>query len=471
MRIYPPYGLMALLSGILLLTLAACQSKAAPQAPQTIERYSNDWVSLRKHENPQWLVDAKFGIYCHWGIQTISYEPGKEKLSNDSLISLFKGENFDAEVWADLFEKAGAKFGGVIGWHGSDFKHWDSQISDYNAAKMGPQVDIVGAVSKAVKKRGMKFLVSYHSVKGDEWIDFAREGIDRYAPDIFWLDASFGGTKGSQHRKTLDRSRYIGAHKELRPVFPEKYQRSLITYYYNQALERDQEVELMYKSFDIPPGVGMRDYENGLLSQMSYDVWITDMDMSVPPDWETHGWFYREGVPLRSANALVDMIVDVVSKNGLFLLNIPPLADGRFPAEVVQNLTELGEWMQANGEAIYGTSPWFIFGEGPSEIPEDKLTFHHNNHFAQISYDQNDIRFTVKGDMLYAICLGASTEKLIIKSLGAGFKVREGEIKRITHLASGKAVKWEQGEAELELSLDGIPQDPKANVYRIERQF
>ncbi|MGS0527425.1 alpha-L-fucosidase [Zobellia nedashkovskayae] len=160
-----------------------------PSCLQAQEKnYEPAWNSLRNHHTPEWLVDAKFGIYCHWGIQTISYEKGKEDWTDEQLLKQFKGENFNADEWAKLFETAGAKFGGVIGWHGSDLKHWDSNISDYNTAKVGPKIDIVGEVFKAVRKRNMKTLVSYHSIEGDEWIDFAKEGVNKYHPIFFgWM--------------------------------------------------------------------------------------------------------------------------------------------------------------------------------------------------------------------------------------------------------------------------------------------
>ncbi|MEM9718469.1 MAG: alpha-L-fucosidase [Bacteroidota bacterium] len=433
--------------------------------------YKNDWTSLRQHQSPQWLLDAKFGIYCHWGIQTLQYIPEYADLSDDERIALFKGDHFDADQWAEVFERAGAKFGGVIGWHGSDFKHWDSQYSDYTSAKMGPKIDIVGEVSKAVKKRGLKFLVSYHSIKGDDWLPYAKEGVDKYDPDIFWVDASFGGTKGGHHRKTLAYSKFIGMNEKSRKAFAEKYQREFITYFYNNALQKGKEVEFMYKSHDIPPGVGMRDLENGILPRTPYDTWITDMDMSVPPDWETHGWFYREGIPLRSANELVDMLVDVVSKNGIFLLNIPPKADGTFPEEVVETLATVGDWLDKNGEAIYQTSPWFLYGQGPAEIPEGNYIFHHNNHFAQIAYTRADIRFTVKGNNLYATCLGKPESSFSIEALNSSFKVHEGDIVRISHLGSGKEITFEHTPKALILNLEGLPLDDKANAFKIELDF
>jgi alpha-L-fucosidase len=458
---------------ILLSTIFSCSNAEKKESVEQKKAFTfeNDWTSLRQHQTPEWLMDAKFGIYCHWGIQTLSYQKEYEDLSNDELIKLFKGEKFNADNWAELFETAGAKFGGVIGWHGSDFKHWDSQYSDYNSAKMGPKIDIVGEVSKAVKKRGLKFLVSYHSIKTDDWINYAKEGVDKYDPDIFWVDASFGGTKGGHHEKSLNHAKYIGEAKNPRRIFPEKYQRNFITHFYNKAIERNKEVAFMYKSHDIPPGVGMRDLENGLFNNMPHFEWVTDMDMSVPPDWETHGWFYRKDIPLRSADALVDMLVDVVSKNGVFLLNIPPLADGSFPDEVVQNLKQMGAWLHKNGEAVYGTSPWFIYGQGPSEIPEGSYTYHHNNHFAQVSYTKDDIRFTVKGDNLYATCLGKPEGNLKIEALNNAFKLQEGDIISITHLGSGKDIKYNHTNEALELILDDVDLDDIANAFKIELDF
>lgn len=451
--------------------LAACTQTPENQMVEAQAPYESDWTSLRKHHTPEWLIDAKFGIYCHWGIQTLQYIPEYEELSNDERIALFKGEKFDADEWAKLFETAGARFGGVIGWHGSDFKHWDTQYSEYNSAKMGPKIDIVGEVAQAVKKRGMKFLVSYHSIEGDEWINYAIEGVDKYDPDIFWVDASFGGTKGGHHRKTLYLSEYIGQGDSPRRAFAEKYQRDFITYFYNAAIKNKKEVEFMYKSHDIPPGIGMRDLENGMLPRMPYDVWITDMDMSVPPDWSTHGWFFREGVPLRSADELVDMLIDVVSKNGIFLLNIPPKADGSFPEEVIETMKELGEWLVKNGEAVYGAAPWFIYGQGTSKIPEGNYNYHHNNHFAQIAFTKEDIRFTTKGDNLYASCLGNPGEELSIGALNSSFKLKKGDILKITHLGSGKDVAYDHQERALVLDLEGIPMDDKANSFRIQLDF
>ena len=138
---------------------------------------------------------------------------------------------------------------------------------------------------------------------------------------------------------------------------------------------------------------------------------------------------------------------------------------------MIENLTELGHWLKANGEAIYGTSPWFMHGQGPSDLPEGNGTYHHNNHFAKITYTKDDIRFTVKGDNLYAICLGKPDGRLRIEALNTAFKLHEGNILRITHLGSGRQLDFAHDEKALELDLEGIVLDEMANAFRVELDF
>jgi alpha-L-fucosidase len=138
---------------------------------------------------------------------------------------------------------------------------------------------------------------------------------------------------------------------------------------------------------------------------------------------------------------------------------------------VVDHLTELGNWLKANGEAIYGTSPWFVYGQGPSDIPEGNYTYHHNNHFAQITFTKSDIRFTVKGDHLYAICLGKPDGDLKIEALNTAFKLHKGDILKVTHLSTGRQVSYSHNEKALVIDLESIALDEMANAFRIERDF
>lgn len=461
----------ALLLGLILTGCLSDQTGNGAGQQETAGMYEPTWTSLRQHETPGWFRDAKFGIYTHWGVQTVSYMEEHSDKSLDERIELFNPHKFDPDAWAKLFRAAGARFAGPVAWHGSPYLHWDSEYSDLNSVDRNPGIDIVGRLEKACRKAGLRFMVSYHSAFDENWINFAREGVDRFSPDIFWVDAGFGGTKAGHHMKILNNSKYTGEGDRFPGSLPEKYQMEFLSYYFNDALKKGKEVEFLYKSHDIPPGVAMRDLENGMMDQIAYDTWITDMDMCVPPDWETHGWFYREGVPLRTGNDIIDILVDVVSKNGILLLNVPPMADGTFSRETSRYLLEVGEWLKVNGEAIYGASPWFLFGEGPSEAPTGNYSMHHNNHFAQIKFTEEDIRFTVNGPHLYATCLGWPGDSLTIRTLNSRYKVREGDIVSVSLLGCREMLRWKHTEEGLIIRMpekEGAGQH--AFVFRIERR-
>ena len=106
---------------------------------------------------------------------------------------------------------------------------------------------------------------------------------------------------------------------------------------------------------------------------------------------------------IKDANLIIDILCDVTAKNGILLLNVPPKPDGTFAGYMVDELYEVGDWLKLNGEAIYGTMPWSIYGEGPSSLP---VTYHYSEGKPNASYTQEDFRFTQKDNTLYCICLG-----------------------------------------------------------------
>lgn len=161
----------------------------------------------------------KFGIYCHWGPQTVQHASGDEEMTTMQALEEWTGEEFNANVWVNLFEAAGAQFAGPVAWHGSGMLNWDSKITDWNTLNKGPKIDIVGELVREVRKRNMKVLVSLHnnySIWGpvsksdstyldplkeesplyttnegrrDErlfqgWYDRTTEVVDKYRPDI-----------------------------------------------------------------------------------------------------------------------------------------------------------------------------------------------------------------------------------------------------------------------------------------------
>jgi len=462
-----------------------CQQSEAPEKNTVSEKYTSDWASLNRHATPQWLRDGKFGIYTHWGIYSVhamgrnatwyshsvygdpdgwqrkDFESKYGKLSDGygykDLIPMFTAENFDAAEWADLFVQAGGRFAGPVAEHHDGFAMWASKYSDWNAAKMGPKRDLLGEMEKAFKARGLKFVSTFHHAgnwhffpvwdkrydcsnpeysglygfiheEGDEptkeflgdWQGKVIEVIDKYDPDFIWFDSFL---------------------EQIR----EDYYRDITAYYYNKAEASGKEVVLTYKDHDIPPLSGLTDLELGKERKLTHYEWITDTDIDTEG-----GWGYVEGHKYKSVNRLVDNLVDRVSKNGYLLLNVGPKADGSIPDEAREKLLGIGDWLEINGEAIYGTSAWTIAGEGPSItniVEKENAGFNEED----TDYTPADIRFTVKGDTLYAIVLEWPGEECFITT----FSGRNGsnplyrdEIAEITMLGDGQPLEWKWVEGE-----------------------
>ncbi len=495
---------------LLLLSLItwSCSPKTREETSVASNQYTADWSSLRKHNTPEWLDGMKFGIYFHWGPQTIEPLYANEKITRLEAIEHWKGENFDAKSWVDLIEAAGAQFGGPVAWHGSGLLNWDSELTDWNSVNKGPKVDIYGSLATELRKRGMPVISSFHTgnfwsrmwgpiswedstylnphqdnsryatmndgrianVIFDGWYDRITEAIDKYKPDMVWFDVGFGGTLGKELRKEIHKGRLLPEKDNDMNGVPESYQQKLISYYFNQGLKWNKDVEVIYKTHDIPPGIGMRDIEDGNLIGLQYDPWMADIDMSRHVDWSPT-WFYNPKNPLKDAATLVDMLVDITSKNGRILLNVPPMADGSFSEEVHTELYALGAWLKINGEAIYNTIPWVFFGEGPTEVTSPG---HHGQ--GKLSgtlipkYTAKDIRFTQKGNFLYAICLDWPGEEIAIRTLGSDGKLYPNTIKRINMLGSDEELNWKHTPDAL---IVKFPKEKPCNfayVLKIERK-
>ncbi|ARV16547.1 alpha-L-fucosidase [Polaribacter sp. SA4-12] len=494
-----------IVSFLFLLTVFGCNSTV--QTVNKQEKYEPNWSSLRKHNTPEWLDGMKFGMYFHWGPQTVACELEDKKLNNLDAIEYWTGEKFDAKVWVDLMENAGAQFGGPVAWHGSGLLNWDSDLTDWNSVNKGPKVDIYGSLATELRKRNMPVISSFHtgdfwsrmwgplskkdstylnpyndnsayatsnngriaSVIFDGWYDRISEAIGKYQPDMVWFDTGFGGTVDKELKKEMYKGRLLSDQSNVHRGVPEYYQQKLISYYFNKGIDWGKEVEVIYKSHDIPAGIGMRDIENGNLKGLQYDPWIADIDMSHHVDW-TATWFYNPKNPIKDAGTLIDMLVDITSKNGRILLNVPPMADGSFSDSVKKELYAIGTWLKINGQAIYNTIPWIYYGEGPTELT---LTGHHaqGKHSGKFipKYTSEDFRFTQNGKILYAICMEWPGESVAIKTLGSNGKLYPNTIKSISLIGSKETLSWAHTPDALVVQLPKQKPCEYAYVLKIER--
>jgi alpha-L-fucosidase len=438
----------ALLCGTVVSVWIAALAAAQPYQPTT--------ESLRKHKAPQWFEDAKFGIFIHWGpyavpafhewyVEFISpkaqfgfmyggppYTATRDNLPEelfragireeayryhlqnwgpnfayDDFIPMFKAEKFDPDAWARLFQEAGARYVVFTAKHGDEFAMWPSKFTKRNAMEMGPHRDLAGDLTRAVRKLGLK-MGFYHNTTytfwdprypGRDWVQYMnnsiKELIDLYHPDILWGDVRVGPVRDARGNPLP--ADYWGS-------------KEVLAYFYNHSPNPEEVVANDRWGLDTD-GKILGDFhtpERTRMQRISLEKWET-CDSLDPTSWG-----YNRRLPISqymTANELVDYLVDVVSKNGNLLINVGPTAEGVIPPVMQQTLRGVGEWLRVNGEAIYGTRPWETFKDG-------------------------NVRFTRKGNTLYAIALEWPEEELRLTSL-AGKPVLKVEL-----LGSSEAIAW-----------------------------
>jgi len=462
------------------------------------ERYQASWESLGRYECPEWFRDAKFGIYAHWGPYAVPashdewysrnmyfrFRERQEELHGPlkefgykDFVPDFKGENFDADEWAELYRKAGAKFAGPVAEHADGFTMWDSKLTKWDCVEMGPKRDITAELEKAIRDRGMKFVATFHhqwlwgwyptwdettdasdprysglygpkvgrdqfsdSAMRDEpfcklWQEKVDEVVVKYRPDMIWFDTRM--------------------HLILEP-----YRLKMAANFYNSGRKDGRDVILTYKNEDMAKGTGTFNMERSRMQDIHPDPWQTDTSIA------SNSWGYVEGLKYYSTQRLLQDLVDIVSKNGCVLLNIAPRADGSIPQEQVDRLLAMGKWLEVNGEAVYATRPWKIFGEGPAIIPE--------GHLADLKFKgfcAEDVRFTQSkdGKTLYVHCLDKpESGSISIKSLGSAAGHLTADPKSVTMPGSRAKMQWRRNPDSLTLIFPGELPSEHVYVFKLE---
>lgn len=462
--------------------------------------YKDSWGSLSNYPEPEWLKNAKFGIFIHWGIYSVPafghewyprdmyiqdseiYKHHIENYGNPKdfgytdFIPMFKAEKFDADEWIDLFKSSGAKYVMPVAEHHDGFQMYDSQLSDWNAAKMGPQRDVVGELKESIEKNDMVFCASSHRAENfwfysgardfdsgigdmeyqepygyaykdfpreetgniystpaskehlDDWLARTCELVDKYQPKVVWFD-------------------WWIQNMSFKP-----YLKKFAAYYYNRSVEWGEQVAINYKYDAFAYDSAIFDVERGQLSEIRPRLWQTDTAIA------KNSWGYTENNVFKDPVDIVCDLIDIVSKNGCLLLNVGPKSDGTITDEEKSILLNIGEWLKVNGESIYGTTYWTTYGEGSTEIPEGAFTDVNRDPFTS-----EDIRFTYKAPYIYANVLSwPDNNEVKIKVLRKDYdkhsdrkKYFLGHIEDVELLGFDNNMNFERNEECLKINVDG----------------
>lgn len=511
--------LLALACSVLLQNLAVAAPSAPdaqlnlPVAPGPFKPTDD---SLKQYRYPEWFRDAKFGIWAHWGPQAVprmgDWYAKKMYLSDDidrktgqhtgpnpdyvdhlnryghpskfgykDIIPLWKAQKWNPDELMARYKKAGARYFVSMGSHHDNFFLWDSKIHRWNAVQMGPHKDVVGLWQQAAIREGLRFGVSEHLGASFTWFQSSHgadatgpmagvpyDGNDPQYQDLYHPLAA-PDDKGWLSNNPAWHQEWYNSIKELIDCYhPELLYsdsglpfgdvgRSLIAHFYNQDIAANGgKLEAVYTCKQVSEGRWVQDLERGVMDGSSLEPWQTDTSIG--------DWYYRTGQKYKTATEVIDMLVDIVSKNGNLLINIVQTPEGELEPDILKTLDEIGAWTSINGEGIYGTRPWKIYGERPAGAENVKSGSFNEG---KVRYTGKDVRFTAKGDVLYAFTLGVPSENVRIISLGKDSRLSSKSVASVALLGSEAVPDWKQEAEALVIAKPAKAPNESALCYRI----
>lgn len=453
--------------------------------------YEASWESLSRFKVPKWYRNDKFGIFIHWGIYSVPGFQGEWYVRNmhtkdhpvfkfhretygeqkdfgyEDFIPMFRAEKFAPKDWAELFKKSGARFVMPVAEHHDGFQMYHSDLSKWCASKMGPEKDALGLLKKEVEELGMRFCASSHRAE-HYWFTNGNLTYDSgVSPcpdrdDLYWPNRGAGYTAEQFHDITalhpeqdfledwLVRTCELVDRYQPKIVFFDwwiqnlafkPYLQKFAAYYYNRAAEWGEEVAINYKYDAFKMNTAVLDIERGQMENIYPDFWQCDTSVA------NNSWCYTADNDYKNPEDIICDLVDIVSKNGALLLNIGPKADGTIPDKDRNILETVGEWLSKNGEGVYGTHYFKVFGKGPTQIKGGYFCDTDRNGFTS-----EDFRFTAKDGFLYVFVMKRPENgRVFIHSLGRRDPIFNTVVKEVTVLENGIHGKFKQTEEGLEV--------------------
>lgn len=436
--------------------------------------------SLREFECPEWFRDAKLGIWSHWGPQSVPmfgdwyarnmYVQGSpqynyhvrtyghpSRFGYKDVCALWKAENFRPEELMELYYNAGARYFVAQATHHDNFFNYDSGINRFNSVKVGPHKDICALWEQAARKYGMRFGLTEHLGASFSWWN-TNKGADSYGPykgvpydgnDPEYSDFYHENQEHVIPGKNGEMAQWLTGNKNFQnywlksvkemidtfhpdllysdsglPFEEEGYQPGLdaVSYLYNDSIARHGRNEAVYQQKSRNEEiyrVGVLDIEKSQLPGIMERTWQTDTCIG--------NWFYDVQQKYKQPGHIIEMLVDIIAKNGVMLLNILQRPDGSIDEEARYILEEMAAWYRVCGEGVYGTRPFRVFGEGEARVLIDGF------REDRTEWTPSDWRFTRKGNTLYAFLMKVPENRVaVLKSL-----TQEEKVKSVRLLGAG----------------------------------
>ena len=487
----------------------AANAYPAPEIPPG--PFDANRASLSEYVVPDWFRDAKFGIFAHWGPQSAAeygdwyarrmYVEGEAQYKHHlehyghpsktgfvDVIKSWKADKFDADYLLGLYKKAGAKYFVSMGVHHDNFDLWNSKYQPrWNAAASGPKIDIVGQFRKAAQNHGLRFGVSEHLSNSYCWYGTAHgsdkagplagvpyDGQDPQFADLYHdyspMPADFvqkvvtapakGAIAMSTEGPAAWRENYFARILDLVTQYEPDILytdggipfgdagHALVAHLYNTRARRlGGKVDSIYTSKSRPDsasGMCVLDVERGLVDSIWPRAWQTDTCVG--------NWHYDTRARYKTPKYVIDMLVDIVSRNGNLLLNFPLPNSGMLDAKELAIIDGITAWMAVNSEAIHATRPWKIFGAGPGSeikaVPGKQF-----NENSRKDFTAEEVRFTIKGATLYAFFMGWPEKEIVIAPLATGSPNVVGKIENVELLGYPGKLEWKHDEKGLTAQL------------------
>ena len=411
------------------------------------------------------------------------------------ILPLFKAENWDPDKLVERYKRCGARYFFVLGNHHDNFDLWDSKYQPWNSLNIGPHMDILDRWAKAAKKHGLPLGISFHADHAWTWYEPAqRYDLNGEKAGVYydgrltkedgkgkWWEGYDPQQLYAQQHPMSERSWWNGAihqqwdwtHGAATPS------QEFVTNFYDRTLDAINRYQpaLVYFDVTVLPFYNISDAGMRIAAHMynkseqnvvfgkildeqqrkavTWDVERGAPNEIIPEPWQTcnciGGWHYNTSIYERngykSAATVVKQLVDIVSKNGNLLLSIPLRADGTYDEKEAKVLDDLEAWMTVNGESIYGTRPWYVFGEGPVAEADVKINAQGFNDGLFGNMDYRDIRFNRTKKHLYVTLMGWPEDgKVVVRTLAKGNPYLKKSINSVYLLGYGKLKAVQNGD-------------------------